>query len=110
MKVAIVAHPRKTDAPMAVRNVRECLLERGIEVVLEEETARLIQEVGKVDFANGADLVISLGGDGTLLKTLHRLGPRPIPIAGVNIGTLGFLTACTDEEIDLLGDHLANEE
>ena len=95
---------------MAVRNVRKCLLERGIEVVLEEETARLIQEVGKVDFADGADLVISLGGDGTLLKTLHRLGPRPIPIAGVNIGTLGFLTACTDEEIDLLGDHLANEE
>ena len=110
VKVAIVAHPRKTDAPMAVRNVRECLLERGIEVVLEEETARLIQEVGKLDFADGADLVISLGGDGTLLKTLHRLGPRPIPIAGVNIGTLGFLTACTDEEIDLLGDHLANEE
>jgi NAD+ kinase len=95
---------------MAVRNVRECLLERGIEVVLEEETARLIHEVGKLDFADGADLVISLGGDGTLLKTLHRLGPRPIPIAGVNIGTLGFLTACTDEEIDLLGDHLAKGE
>lgn len=95
---------------MAVRNVRDCLLKRGIKVVLEEETARLIQEAGKLDFADGADLIISLGGDGTLLKTLHRLGPRPIPIAGVNIGTLGFLTACTDEEIDLLADHLANEE
>lgn len=110
VKVAIVAHPRKPDAPMAVRNVRECLLKRGIEVVLEEETACLIQEVGELDFAKGADLVISLGGDGTLLETLHRLGPGPTPIAGVNIGTLGFLTACTDEEIDLLGDHLAEGE
>ncbi|MDA7891015.1 NAD(+)/NADH kinase [Akkermansiaceae bacterium] len=110
VKVAIVAHPRKPDAPIAVRNVRECLLKRGIEVVLEEETAGLIQETGVQDFAKGADLVISLGGDGTLLETLHRLGPGPIPIAGVNIGTLGFLTACTDEEIDLLGDHLANGE
>lgn len=110
VKVAIVAHPRKPDAPMAVRNVRECLLKRGIEVVLEEATAGLIQETGVQDFAKGADLVISLGGDGTLLETLHRLGPGPIPIAGVNIGTLGFLTACTDEEIDLLGDHLANGE
>ncbi|MDC0302689.1 NAD(+)/NADH kinase [bacterium] len=110
VKVAIVAHPRKPDAPMAVRNVRECLLKRGIEVVLEEETACLIQEAGELDFAKEADLVISLGGDGTLLETLHRLGPGPTPVAGVNIGTLGFLTACTDEEIDLLGDHLASGE
>lgn len=93
---------------MAVRNVRESLMKRGIEVVLEEETASLIKEVGVDNFADKADLVISLGGDGTLLETLHRIGPTSIPIAGVNIGTLGFLTACTDEEIDLLADHLAD--
>lgn len=85
-------------------------MKRGIEVVLEEETACLIQEVGVFDFAEGSDLVISLGGDGTLLETLHRIGPTETPIAGVNIGTLGFLTACTDEEIDLLADHLAAGE
>ena len=104
----MVAHPRKPDAPSAVKNVRHSLTSRGIEVVLEEETARLIGEIGLEDFATGADLVVSLGGDGTLLETLHRLGPNKAPIAGVNIGTLGFLTACTDEEIDLLGDHLAD--
>ncbi len=92
---------------MAVRNVRESLVKRGMEVVLEEETASLVGESGMVQFAEGVDLVISLGGDGTLLETLHRLGPTSVPIAGVNIGTLGFLTACTDEEIDSLSDHLA---
>ena len=95
---------------MAVHSVRESLRKRGIEVVLEEQTAGLIQEVGEPDFAEKADLVISLGGDGTLLETLHRIGPTSTPIAGVNIGDLGFLTACTDEEIDLLSDHLASGE
>ena len=110
MRVAIVAHPRKPDAPMAVQRVRESLLKRGIETVLEEETASLIGEVGDPNFTEKADLVISLGGDGTLLETLHRIGPSSTPIAGVNIGTLGFLTACTDEEVDLLSDHLATGE
>ena len=110
VRVAIVAHPKKPDAPMAVVGVRRSLMKRGIEVVLEPETAGLIGEAGVDDFSNGVDLVISLGGDGTLLETLHRIGPTEIPIAGVNIGTLGFLTACTDEEIDLLSDHLAGGE
>ena len=93
---------------MAVETVRKSLIKRGIEVVLEEETAGLIGEKGVDDFSKDADLVISLGGDGTLLQTLHRIGPTSTPIAGVNIGTLGFLTACTDEEIDLLSDPVAS--
>lgn len=110
MRVAIVAHPKKPDAPEAVLRVRESLENRGIDVVLESETAGLIGEKGLDDFSDLVDLVISLGGDGTLLETLHRIGPTHIPIAGVNIGTLGFLTACTDEEIDLLSRHLAEDD
>jgi len=110
VRVAIVAHPKKPDAPEAVVGVRKSLIKRGIEVVLEPETAELIGEMGVEDFSHEVDLVISLGGDGTLLETLHRIGPTEIPIAGVNIGTLGFLTACTDGEIDLLSDHLAGGE
>jgi len=107
VKVAIVAHPLKPDAPEAVRRVRESFGKHGIDVILEPETAALVNEQGVDDFSNGADLVVSLGGDGTLLETLHRLGPSDIPIAGVNIGTLGFLTACTDEDVDLLSSVVA---
>jgi len=110
VKVAIVANPFKPDAPTAVKAVRKSLLSRGIEVFLEKETAGLIAEEGVESYREMADLVISLGGDGTLLETLRRMGPSSIPIAGVNIGTLGFLTACTDEEIDILSDHLASGE
>lgn len=45
------------------------------------------------DFVAGADVVLSFGGDGTLLTTAHQVGTRETPILGVNIGRLGFLTA-----------------
>lgn len=75
-------------------------------VVLEAETAALVGKAGAADFCEGVEMVISLGGDGTLLETLHRMGDHTIPVAGVNIGTLGFLTTCTDEEIDQFADVL----
>ncbi|MEN8735697.1 MAG: NAD(+)/NADH kinase [Akkermansiaceae bacterium] len=109
MQIAIVAHPFKPDAPEAVRRVRASLEKSQLEVVLENETAGLIGEKGVEDFQEGADMIISLGGDGTLLETLHRIAPTDIPIAGVNIGTLGFLTACTDEEIDQLSEAIAKK-
>jgi len=107
VKVAIVAHPWKPDAPFAVARVRESLSARKIEVILERETAKLVGEEGTERFWEDADMVISLGGDGTLLQTLHTIGPSAIPIAGVNIGNLGFLTACTDEEVDQLSKVIA---
>jgi len=109
VQIAIVANPFKPDAPEAIQRVRESFSKRGIDVVLESATAELIEEQGIDDFAKGVDLVVSLGGDGTLLETLHRMGATDIPIAGVNIGTLGFLTACTDEDVDLLSEAVANQ-
>ncbi|NNC88345.1 MAG: NAD(+)/NADH kinase [Akkermansiaceae bacterium] len=106
MQIAIVAHPRKAEAPAALRRVREILHRRGIDTVLEEATAALLGESGVAKFWEGADLVISLGGDGTLLETLHRMGGCEAPVAGVNIGTLGFLTTCTDEEIEACAEVL----
>lgn len=45
----------------------------------------------------GAQGVISLGGDGTLLAAAHRLAPNPLPLIGLNIGNLGYLTAVNEE-------------
>lgn len=113
--VAIVAHPRKAEAPSALRKVRDTFEGHGMETVLEADSAALIGEEGVVRFWEGADLVISLGGDGTLLDTVHSMGGCAVPVAGVNIGTLGFLTACTDEEVSAFaavvrrGEHLVFE-
>lgn len=110
MRVAIVSHPEKTEAPATITRVRAALAGQGFEVVLEEASAKLVGEDGEESFWAGADLVISLGGDGTLLNTVHRMGGCSVPVAGVNIGTLGFLTTCTIDEIEEFAGVLKREE
>ena len=100
MKIGIVAHPLKSKAPEALGRIRKALEGRGNELQMEAETAQLVGEEGVEKFWEGVDLVISLGGDGTLLNALHKMGGCPAPVAGVNIGTLGFLTTCQDDEIE----------
>jgi len=53
----------------------------------------------KAELLEEADMVICLGGDGTLIKTARRIGHKNVPILGVNMGTLGFLTETTPDKM-----------
>ena len=100
MKVAVVANPLNAQAPPVLRSICDALVARGIEPVLEKESAELIGKPGLERAWEGAEMVISLGGDGTFLNTVHKMGNCDVPVAGVNIGTLGFLTACTAADVE----------
>lgn len=72
----------------------------------KEKKNFLIAKYGFLDFENNAtksdnlDLVIALGGDGTMLHLLHKLEKNPIPLYGINCGTVGFLmNAFRDEDL-----------
>jgi NAD+ kinase len=102
MIAGIIANPRKPGAADVIRRLRAALDAQGCGTVLSPATASMLGEseaTDPADFATTTDLAVVLGGDGTMLHAIARLGDYRKPVAGINIGTLGFLTTCTDAEI-----------
>jgi NAD+ kinase len=94
----------KNIAPQALayaERVASELRARGLTVIFDEETAREVgdphEAVPKAELGRRSDLLITFGGDGTLLS-VARHAPDHVPIIGVNMGTLGFLTEIRVEE------------
>jgi NAD+ kinase len=103
-RVGIVAKRGAAKAEGAVGQLLEWLAQRGLPVVVERETAELagaasVATAPRAALAAQADLVVVLGGDGTLLSMARALGGRSVPLLGVNLGELGFLTATTLDEM-----------
>ena len=102
-RIGIAAKPKKPEAEAILRALVAWLRDHGREVLLDQEAAGICPEVGpglpRSEVAATADLVIVLGGDGTLLSVARLIGSREVPILGVNLGGLGFLTEVTLDEL-----------
>ncbi len=100
MKAGIVARADKPEAAALTRSLIEALGMRGVEVLLETRTAEAVGARGVDEQQLGAacDLLVVLGGDGTILRALHRVRGEAPPIFGINVGSLGFLTGVHGEE------------
>jgi NAD+ kinase len=112
--VGIVSKPNVDEAARVVPGVVEWLKARGIAVRFDEATAAYLGNadgVAREEVAEGCDLLIVFGGDGTLLAAARSLRGREIPLFPVNLGGLGFLTAisvdavCPELERALRGEH-----
>jgi NAD+ kinase len=94
----------KRDTPQVAERVatlEEWLHDHGVEVLLDPEAARWMgrQGIALEDLAGRVDLLIVLGGDGTLLSAARAVGDRAVPLLGVNLGTLGFLAETSSDEL-----------
>jgi NAD+ kinase len=103
-KVGLVAKPDAAGAAEALNRLIQWLGQRKLTVVLEKETAGLAPAAAlptalKPDLAAQVDLLVVLGGDGSLLSMARAVGDLGVPILGVNLGDLGFLTATTLDEM-----------
>jgi NAD+ kinase len=93
--IGILTKPKFPEVKTTLQAVVTWLRERQIDVILDTTSASLLGEQGgiqKTQLASRADVLLVLGGDGTMLNAARLAGERGIPILGVNMGGLGFLT------------------
>ena len=114
LRVGIVAKIAAPEAPPTTRGLAGWLEGRGAIVCLEEELAEATDWNGPSrpfpEIGRDRDLVLVLGGDGTLLSVARAMGAGQVPIFGVNLGSLGFLTSAPlDQLYPGLGKILAGE-
>jgi NAD+ kinase len=89
-------------AESAARELHKWLAERGVRALFDPDAGAAVGEPGvsRSELGRRADLVIVLGGDGTLLAVARALEVRAVPILGINLGTLGFLAEVSVDEME----------
>lgn len=110
--VGLVPHREREVALDLARRAASWFADRGVDVRLptvEAAAARLPECAASYEeFAAGLDLVIAIGGDGTMLHAVELAYPADVPLLGVNVGQLGYLTSVEPEDLQaLLPDLLA---
>lgn len=98
IRLGVVGHRGYTGLPAVLQTLRELSPALGLELAYEDE----LHEVAggkRIDDASRLDALLTLGGDGTLLRGARVIAPHPVPILGVNLGRLGFLTCCNVDQL-----------
>ena len=102
--VGIFSRPRRADLTNILAPLLDWLAKRGYRALYDTETAEALSDgdhpgIERHQLAAEADLLVVLGGDGTLLAAAREAAPHGIPILPINLGSLGFLTSFTIEEL-----------
>ena len=117
--IGIISRPRRSNLSVVVPPLLKWLEEHGVQALYDEETAGSLPGSAKgktrQQVADASQLLLVLGGDGTLLAAARLAAPRGIPILPINMGSLGFLTSFTLDELypaleDTLGGRFSISE
>lgn len=119
--VGILAKPSDDRLAGALETLVTHLRERGLDILLDQATLpdlaslRDYPRATRDQIGQRSDLVISVGGDGTLLHAAHCFAPHGKPVLGINLGRLGFLVDISPDELNsrldriLAGEYIAEE-
>lgn len=106
--IGIVLKPHQPDALKTLCDLVKWLGDRGITLVggpeiererIEHETGCAVRQVAQSELADSVDLILVLGGDGTMIATARTVADRELPVVGVNYGGLGYLAEFRIEEL-----------
>lgn len=100
MRVGVIGHRGYVGLPSALRTLLNIAPTLGLTLALEDELGELAEDAPRLGSTDTIDALLTLGGDGTLLRGARLLGARALPILGINMGRLGFLTACSGQEFE----------
>jgi NAD+ kinase len=111
--VGVIVNGSKPGAKQVLQQV--CEFAQGhpnLRLLFEKRTARFLNRAGlsECDLAKKSDVLLVAGGDGSLIDVVDSVFPSQVPILGVNIGSLGFLTAVSEAEVDKILPFLAARE
>ena len=107
-RIGIVLKPHQPEALKTICELVVWLADRGIKLVggpeierarIEQQTGCAVEEVPVTNLASETDLMLVLGGDGTMIATARMIGDQEVPVLGVNYGGLGYLAEFRIEEL-----------
>jgi NAD+ kinase len=101
--IGIISRPRRSNVTAVVPPLLRWLEDRGIRILYDEETASALPDsanaLTRQEIADNSEILLVLGGDGTLLAAARVAASRDIPVLPINMGSLGFLTNFTLAEL-----------
>ncbi len=106
-RLGVVGNRRYEGLPEILRRIVKRAPTLGLTVAFERGIAEVAGEGEIIEDGSTVDGLITLGGDGTMLRGARLLGGREVPILGVNLGRLGFLTSCGQDQLDDALDRFA---
>ena len=103
-RVGVVAKPDPRRARPVLKRLLQRMEKQRVRYLLDTEAADMLRRPGdgveRSAMAGKVDLVLVAGGDGTILSVARSLGRSQVPVVGINLGGLGFLTEFSPKEID----------
>jgi NAD+ kinase len=98
--VGVVVKPNHTEAWQTAAELRAWFETKSIQVITEKDAPdAALETVSPDEFKERADLIVILGGDGTMISSARLLGDCSVPVLGINYGSLGYLTEFRFEEM-----------
>ncbi len=111
-KIGIICKPGRPEPEEILHDLLPWLRQKGYETFVDQEAAAALNIGGftRSEIASAVDVVLVLGGDGTMLSVSRAVAEKGVPILGINLGSMGFITEINKDEIyDVVGRILSGD-